>query len=45
MIKDRVEVLVISLVSPLLVGVYKKNRLIQSYKSDKKTSDILPDVF
>ena len=45
MTKDRVEVLVIALTSPLLVGVYKDDRVVDSYKSDKKTSDILPEIF
>ena len=43
--KDRVEVLSIALSSPLLVGVYKENKLIKSYKSEKKTSDIMPVIF
>ncbi len=45
MIKDRVEVLVISLGTPLLVGVYKEQKLIKSYQEQQKTSDILPVVF
>ncbi len=45
MIKDRVEVLTISLSSPLLVGIYKDDKLIKSYTKDEKTSDILPVVF
>ena len=45
MTKDRVKVLVIALTSPLLVGVYKEDKLIDSYKSNQKTSDILPEIF
>ena len=45
MIKDRVEVLVISLGTPLLVGVYRDQKLIKSYQEQQKTSDILPIVF
>ncbi len=45
MIKDNIKVLVISLTSPLLVGVYKKNKLIKSYIKTEKTSDILPVIF
>jgi len=45
MIKDSVSVLVISLTSPLLVGIYHEDNLIKTYKSDKKTSDILPEIF
>jgi len=40
-----VDVLTISLSSPLLVGIYEKNRLIKSFRSDKKTSDMLPVIF
>ena len=45
MIKDRVEVLVIALGTPLLVGVYRDQKLIKSYQEQQKTSDILPIVF
>ena len=33
--------LVISISSPTLVGVYKDNNLVKTYSSDKKTSEIL----
>jgi len=33
--------LIISISSPLLVGVYKENILIDSFSSEKKTSDVL----
>jgi tRNA A37 threonylcarbamoyladenosine modification protein TsaB len=36
---------VISLGSPLLVGVYHKDKLIDSYKKDEKTTEILPSIF
>jgi len=39
------KVLVISLSSPLLVGVYKDDILIDSFISDEKTSDTLPKIF
>jgi len=45
MTKTSVDVLVISLGTPLLVGVYFEGKLIKSYKKDEKTSDILPVVF
>jgi hypothetical protein len=45
MINNRVDVLVISLGSPLLVGVYNDNKLIESFTENKKTSDILPVIF
>ena len=35
----------ISLGSPLLVGIYHNHKLIDSYKSDEKTTDILPFFF
>ncbi len=43
--KTKVSVLVISLNSPLLVGVYHEGKLVKSYQKDEKTSDILPVVF
>ena len=43
--KTKVSVLVISLNSPLLVGVYHEGKLIKSYQKDEKTSDILPVIF
>ena len=45
MTKIDVDILVISLTSPLLVGVYKENKLINNFKSTEKTSDILPVIF
>jgi len=41
----KVKVLVISLASPLLVGLYKDSELIKTYEVEGKTSDILPKVF
>ncbi len=40
-----VDILVISLNSPLLVGVYHKDKLIKKYIKNEKTSDILPIIF
>jgi len=45
MTKIDVDVLVVSLGSPLLVGVYEKDNLIKTYKKEEKTSDILPVIF
>jgi len=45
MTKTSVDILVISLGSPLLVGVYHDNSLLESFVKDEKTSDILPVVF
>lgn len=40
-----VDVFVISISNPLLIGVYKDKELIKSYEVEGKTSDILPCVF
>jgi len=45
MTKIKVDVLVISLGSPLLVGVYEDGKLIKEYKKEQKTSDVLPVIF
>ncbi|MCP4971464.1 MAG: hypothetical protein GY932_12840 [Arcobacter sp.] len=39
------EVLVISISKPLLIGVYHNKKLIKIYKEEGKTSDILPTIF
>ncbi|MBS9782588.1 MAG: hypothetical protein KGV43_02160 [Arcobacter sp.] len=39
------EVLVISISNPLLVGVYEDGVLIEEFKEEGKTSDILPLIF
>ncbi|WP_072679841.1 hypothetical protein [Arcobacter sp. LA11] len=40
-----IEVLVISISKPLLIGIYENKKLIKTYKDDGKTSDVLPIVF
>jgi len=40
-----IEVLVISISNPLLVGVYKDKKLIKEHKLDGLTSDLLPNIF
>ncbi len=45
MSKKTIDILVISLTSPLLIGIYHENNLIQTYSSKEKTSDILPIFF
>ncbi|RUM65727.1 MAG: hypothetical protein DSZ05_05575 [Sulfurospirillum sp.] len=40
--KPSVDLLVISLTSPLHIGIYHNSSLIDSYESSEKTSDILP---
>ena len=42
--KPKVEILVISLTSPLLIGVYQNDILIDTYESHEKTSEILPSI-
>ena len=39
-----VEVLIVSIASPLLIGVYKDKKLIETIKKDEKTSEILLKV-
>ncbi len=40
-----VDILVISLSSPLRVGVYKDNKLVKEYIKTEQTSEVLPFVF
>jgi hypothetical protein len=40
-----IEVLVISISKPLLIGIYENKKLIKTYKDEGKTSDILPSIF
>lgn len=40
-----VEVLVISISNPLLIGIYEDSQLINEYKLEGKTSDLLPTLF
>ncbi len=40
-----IEVLVISISKPLLVGIYENKKLIKTYKDEGKTSDVLPVIF
>jgi len=40
-----IEVLVISISNPLLVGVYKDKKLIEEHKLDGLTSALLPNIF
>ena len=41
----RVDVLLVALSSPIQIGIYEKNRLIETIVSDKKSSDVLPLLF
>ena len=40
-----IDLLVISLSSPLLFGIYQDDKLIESIKSEEKTTEILPSLF
>jgi tRNA A37 threonylcarbamoyladenosine modification protein TsaB len=40
-----IDILVISITSPILVGVYQNKKLIDTVSIDGKTSDILPVIF
>jgi tRNA A37 threonylcarbamoyladenosine modification protein TsaB len=40
-----IDVLVISISNPILVGIYKNKKLIMAYEDDGKTSDVLPIIF
>ena len=41
----KVDLLFITLNSPILIGVYKEDKLIEKVVSEKKSSDILPLLF
>lgn len=40
-----VDILVISISSPLKIGLYENNVLVKTYEIDGKTSDVLPELF
>lgn len=40
-----IEILVITISNPLLIGVYENKKLIKEFKLDGKTSDLLPELF
>lgn len=40
-----VKVLVISISNPILIGLYKENKLIKTLSKEGKTSDVLPLIF
>ncbi len=40
-----VDVFVISIANPILVGIYKNKKLIMAFEDDGKTSDVLPKLF
>jgi hypothetical protein len=40
--RAEIEIVVISLTSPLLIGIYENGKLIETHASDEKSSEILP---
>ena len=40
-----IEVLVITISNPLLIGIYENKKLIKEHKLEGKTSDLLPSLF
>ena len=40
-----VDVLLVTLVSPIQIGIYEDNKLIDTIISEKRSSDILPSIF
>jgi tRNA A37 threonylcarbamoyladenosine modification protein TsaB len=41
----KVDVLLITLTSPILIGIYEDKKLIKSIESDKRSSEVLPLLF
>ena len=41
----KVDLIVIALSSPILIGVYENNNLIQTLSSEGRSSDFLPSAF
>lgn len=39
------DILVISITNPILIGVYEDKKLIQTFTQDGKSSDIIPKIF
>lgn len=40
-----IDVFVISIANPILVGLYQDNKLIKTFDKEGKTSDVLPTIF
>ena len=41
----KVDIIVIALSTPIIVGVYKEGELSQTFSSEKQSSDYLPEIF
>jgi len=44
-VKKNIDILVIPIATPILIGIYEDNKLIETISQDGKTSDILPNIF
>ncbi len=45
LLRPSVDIIVIPISKPMLVGIYENNRLIKTIKKEGLTSDILPEIF
>ncbi len=45
MYKEHVDILLVALSSPILVGVYKKGELVEKIKSKERSSEVLPKIY
>jgi hypothetical protein len=43
--RPEVDILVISLTSPLQIGIYHRKRLTEAFRSEEKTSEVMPQLF
>jgi len=43
--KNHVDIVLIALSSPIQIGIYKNNILLETIKSEEKSSDILPKLY
>ncbi|NPA65332.1 MAG: hypothetical protein GXO11_00475 [Epsilonproteobacteria bacterium] len=45
MLKQKVDIVCITLSSPILIGIYRENRLIDSIVTEERSSEVLPIIF
>ena len=43
--KERVDILLVALSSPILVGIYKNGELVETICSEGRSSDVLPQIY
>ncbi|QOP41658.1 hypothetical protein [Sulfurimonas marina] len=43
--RKKVDVVCITLTSPIMIGIYEEQKLIEVIESEEKSSDILPEIF